>query len=173
MALVRKCLKFLCSHFFELCLLFLYSFFPNLFSFLYLFSCLFLSSVWRLFLDFVAFAPTFLPSVCPLPSFLAHFHATPLSLADLCDYKNFVNNRQAANQRGDLSTVTNAMTGMSPSPSLSALSSRAGSITNLHDRVFSPASEEAIERLKVGLADSLYVSSLFTRFFMNSIYFIK
>lgn len=74
----------------------------------------------------------------------------PLFLADLCDYKNFVNNRQAANQRGDLSTVTNAMTGMSPSPSLSALSSRAGSITNLHDRIFSPASEEAIERLKVG-----------------------
>uniref|UniRef100_A0A3Q1IC01 plus-end-directed kinesin ATPase n=1 Tax=Anabas testudineus TaxID=64144 RepID=A0A3Q1IC01_ANATE len=35
-----------------------------------------------------------------------------------------------------------------PSPSLSALSSRAGSITNLHDRIFSPASEEAIERLK-------------------------
>lgn len=98
-----------------------------------------------------------LPSVCLSSSFLAHSHATPLSLADLCDYKNFVNNRQAANQRGDLSTVTNAMTGMSPSPSLSALSSRAGSISNLHDRVFSPASEEAIERLKVGLADSLYV----------------
>uniref|UniRef100_A0A3P8RB98 plus-end-directed kinesin ATPase n=1 Tax=Astatotilapia calliptera TaxID=8154 RepID=A0A3P8RB98_ASTCA len=61
---------------------------------------------------------------------------------------NFVNNRQAVNQRGDLSTVTHAMTGMSPSPSLSALSSRAGSISNLHDRIFSPASEEAIERLK-------------------------
>uniref|UniRef100_A0A4W5PMH1 plus-end-directed kinesin ATPase n=1 Tax=Hucho hucho TaxID=62062 RepID=A0A4W5PMH1_9TELE len=68
--------------------------------------------------------------------------------ADLCDYKNFVNNRQAVNQTGDLSTVTNAMTGMSPSPSLSALSSRAGSMANLHDRIFSPASEEAIERLK-------------------------
>ncbi|XP_042353439.1 LOW QUALITY PROTEIN: kinesin-like protein KIF1A [Plectropomus leopardus] len=66
----------------------------------------------------------------------------------LCDYKNFVNNRQAVNQRGDLSAVSNAMTGMSPSPSLSALSSRAGSISNLHDRIFSPASEEAIERLK-------------------------
>uniref|UniRef100_A0A674CKH4 Kinesin family member 1A n=1 Tax=Salmo trutta TaxID=8032 RepID=A0A674CKH4_SALTR len=35
-----------------------------------------------------------------------------------------------------------------PSPSLSALSSRAGSMANLHDRIFSPASEEAIERLK-------------------------
>uniref|UniRef100_A0A8D0ATA1 plus-end-directed kinesin ATPase n=1 Tax=Sander lucioperca TaxID=283035 RepID=A0A8D0ATA1_SANLU len=45
--------------------------------------------------------------------------------------------------------VTNAMTGMSPSPSLSALSSRAGSIASLHDRImFSPGSEEAIERLK-------------------------
>uniref|UniRef100_A0A3P9M376 plus-end-directed kinesin ATPase n=1 Tax=Oryzias latipes TaxID=8090 RepID=A0A3P9M376_ORYLA len=44
---------------------------------------------------------------------------------------------------------TNAMTGMSPSPSLSALSSRAGSIASLHDRImFSPGSEEAIERLK-------------------------
>ncbi|XP_063318408.1 kinesin-like protein KIF1A isoform X1 [Pelmatolapia mariae] len=69
-------------------------------------------------------------------------------IENLCDYKNFVNNRQAVNQRGDLSTVTHAMTGMSPSPSLSALSSRAGSISNLHDRIFSPASEEAIERLK-------------------------
>lgn len=63
-----------------------------------------------------------------------------------------MNNRQAVNQRGDLSAVSNAMTGMSPSPSLSALSSRAGSIANLHDRIFSPASEEAIERLKVGRA---------------------
>ncbi|XP_059427146.1 kinesin-like protein KIF1A isoform X2 [Carassius carassius] len=65
------------------------------------------------------------------------------------DYKNNNNSGQAVNQRGDLSTVTNAMTGMSPSPSLSALSSRAGSISNLHDRImFSPGSEEAIERLK-------------------------
>uniref|UniRef100_A0A8C2GHR9 plus-end-directed kinesin ATPase n=1 Tax=Cyprinus carpio TaxID=7962 RepID=A0A8C2GHR9_CYPCA len=56
---------------------------------------------------------------------------------------------QAVNLRGDFSTVTNAMTGMSPSPSLSALSSRAGSIGSLHDRImFSPGSEEAIERLK-------------------------
>ncbi|XP_020566738.1 kinesin-like protein KIF1A isoform X5 [Oryzias latipes] len=44
--------------------------------------------------------------------------------------------------------LTNAMTGMSPSPSLSALSSRAASISNLHDRIYSPASEETIERLK-------------------------
>ncbi|XP_034091648.1 kinesin-like protein KIF1A isoform X12 [Gymnodraco acuticeps] len=45
--------------------------------------------------------------------------------------------------------LTNVMTGMSPSPSLSVLSSRAGSIASLHDRImFSPGSEEAIERLK-------------------------
>ncbi|XP_071343291.1 kinesin-like protein KIF1A isoform X12 [Trachinotus anak] len=67
----------------------------------------------------------------------------------LSDYKNNNNKGQAVNQRDDLSTVTNAMTGMSPSPSLSALSSRAGSIASLHDRImFSPGSEEAIERLK-------------------------
>uniref|UniRef100_A0A8C9WYH7 plus-end-directed kinesin ATPase n=1 Tax=Sander lucioperca TaxID=283035 RepID=A0A8C9WYH7_SANLU len=49
---------------------------------------------------------------------------------------------------GDIIEMSNAMTGMSPSPSLSVMSSRAGSINNLHDRIFSPASEEAIERLK-------------------------
>ncbi|XP_028817186.1 kinesin-like protein KIF1A isoform X17 [Denticeps clupeoides] len=70
-------------------------------------------------------------------------------IENLSDYKNNNNSGQAVNQRGDLSTVTNAMTGMSPSPSLSALSSRAGSISSLHDRImFSPGSEEAIERLK-------------------------
>ncbi|XP_041126297.1 kinesin-like protein KIF1A isoform X15 [Polyodon spathula] len=58
-------------------------------------------------------------------------------------------NHQSVNQRGDLSTVANVTTGMSPSPSLSTLSSRAGSINSLHDRImFSPGSEEAIERLK-------------------------
>ncbi|XP_038572648.1 kinesin-like protein KIF1A isoform X11 [Micropterus salmoides] len=67
----------------------------------------------------------------------------------LSDYTNNNNKGQAVNQKDDLSTVTNAMTGMSPSPSLSALSSRAGSIASLHDRImFSPGSEEAIERLK-------------------------
>uniref|UniRef100_A0A672SS92 plus-end-directed kinesin ATPase n=1 Tax=Sinocyclocheilus grahami TaxID=75366 RepID=A0A672SS92_SINGR len=68
-------------------------------------------------------------------------------LLEICLY---VKHRHVAvNQRGDFSTVTNAMTGMSPSPSLSALSSRAGSISSLHDRImFSPGSEEAIERLK-------------------------
>ncbi|XP_026140981.1 kinesin-like protein KIF1A isoform X10 [Carassius auratus] len=71
------------------------------------------------------------------------------ALKYLSSYKTNLNSIQAVNQRGDLSTVTNAMTGMSPSPSLSALSSRAGSISSLHDRImFSPGSEEAIERLK-------------------------
>ncbi|XP_064194968.1 kinesin-like protein KIF1A isoform X14 [Anguilla rostrata] len=70
-------------------------------------------------------------------------------IENLSDYKDIKYNHQAVNQKGDLSTVTNAMTGMSPSPSLSALSSRAGSINSLHDRImFSPGSEEAIERLK-------------------------
>ncbi|XP_029284843.1 LOW QUALITY PROTEIN: kinesin-like protein KIF1A [Cottoperca gobio] len=67
----------------------------------------------------------------------------------LSDHKNNNNKGQDVNQRDDFSTVTNAMTGMSPSPSLSVLSSRAGSIASLHDRImFSPGSEEAIERLK-------------------------
>ncbi|XP_039618407.1 kinesin-like protein KIF1A isoform X15 [Polypterus senegalus] len=70
-------------------------------------------------------------------------------IENISDFQNNNSNRQAFNQRSDLSTVTNAMTGMSPSPSLSALSSRAGSINSLHDRImFSPGSEEAIERLK-------------------------
>ncbi|XP_048362667.1 kinesin-like protein KIF1A isoform X18 [Sphaerodactylus townsendi] len=45
--------------------------------------------------------------------------------------------------------LTNALVGMSPSSSLSALSSRAASVTSLHERImFAPGSEEAIERLK-------------------------
>ncbi|XP_025892119.1 kinesin-like protein KIF1A isoform X1 [Nothoprocta perdicaria] len=53
-------------------------------------------------------------------------------------------------QRPDnLSTVTNAIAGISPSSSLSALSSRAASVASLHERImFAPGSEEAIERLK-------------------------
>ncbi|XP_033279720.1 kinesin-like protein KIF1A isoform X10 [Orcinus orca] len=49
----------------------------------------------------------------------------------------------------NLSTVTNALVGVSPSSSLSALSSRAASVSSLHERIlFAPGSEEAIERLK-------------------------
>lgn len=81
--------------------------------------------------------------------------------ADLSDYTNNNSKGQAVNQRDDLSTVTNAMTGMSPSPSLSVLSSRAGSIASLHDRImFSPGSEEAIERLKVNADPHPLASSL-------------
>ncbi|XP_060754215.1 kinesin-like protein KIF1A isoform X2 [Neoarius graeffei] len=70
-------------------------------------------------------------------------------IENLSNYNTNMNSLWAVNQSRDLFTVTNAMTGMSPSPSLSALSSRAGSISNLHDRIiFTPGSEEAIERLK-------------------------
>ncbi|XP_062853288.1 kinesin-like protein KIF1A isoform X3 [Trichomycterus rosablanca] len=56
--------------------------------------------------------------------------------------------RSALDDGGGLK-LTNAMTGISPSPTLSALTSRAGSVGSLHDRImFSPGSEEAIERLK-------------------------
>ncbi|XP_064341432.1 kinesin-like protein KIF1A isoform X19 [Camelus dromedarius] len=50
---------------------------------------------------------------------------------------------------GDIADMTNALVGVSPSSSLSALSSRAASVTSLHERIlFAPGSEEAIERLK-------------------------
>ncbi|XP_021402720.1 kinesin-like protein KIF1A isoform X1 [Lonchura striata] len=67
---------------------------------------------------------------------------------------DFENNNDAGgaelSQRHDnLSTVTNAIAGISPSSSLSALSSRAASVASLHERImFAPGSEEAIERLK-------------------------
>lgn len=92
----------------------------------------------------------YLFSIHFLYTHLPHPPPTHRQAADLSDYTNNNSKGQAVNQRDDLSTVTNAMTGMSPSPSLSALSSRAGSIASLHDRImFSPGSEEAIERLKV------------------------
>ncbi|XP_031728840.1 kinesin-like protein KIF1A isoform X18 [Anarrhichthys ocellatus] len=88
-----------------------------------------------------------LKSITPTP--LPVHPPCPPPPTDLSDHKNNNNKGQAVNQRDDFSTVTNAMTGMSPSPSLSVLSSRAGSIASLHDRImFSPGSEEAIERLK-------------------------
>ncbi|XP_040306370.1 kinesin-like protein KIF1A isoform X20 [Herpailurus yagouaroundi] len=50
---------------------------------------------------------------------------------------------------GDITDMTNTLVGMSPSSSLSALSSRAASVSSLHERLlFAPGSEEAIERLK-------------------------
>ncbi|XP_038672586.1 kinesin-like protein KIF1A isoform X14 [Scyliorhinus canicula] len=68
------------------------------------------------------------------------------------DLENNNRNRRiaAVNQRADnFSTVSGMVVGVSPSPSLSALSSRAGSVSSLHDRLMiAPGSEEAIERLK-------------------------
>ncbi|XP_059586836.1 kinesin-like protein KIF1A isoform X11 [Alligator mississippiensis] len=68
------------------------------------------------------------------------------------DFENNNSNHRVAelSQRPDnLSTVTNAIAGISPSSSLSALSSRAASVASLHERImFAPGSEEAIERLK-------------------------
>ncbi|XP_072330896.1 kinesin-like protein KIF1A isoform X18 [Scyliorhinus torazame] len=77
-------------------------------------------------------------------------------LGDIIDHVNDLenNNRNrriaAVNQRADnFSTVSGMVVGVSPSPSLSALSSRAGSVSSLHDRLMiAPGSEEAIERLK-------------------------
>lgn len=85
------------------------------------------------------------PCVFPWPS--------PTSLP--IDVSDFENNNDArgtelSHRHDNLSTVTNAIAGISPSSSLSALSSRAASVASLHERImFAPGSEEAIERLKV------------------------
>ncbi|XP_069321487.1 kinesin-like protein KIF1A isoform X10 [Eulemur rufifrons] len=70
---------------------------------------------------------------------------------NVSDLENNNRNRGGALSQApdNLSTVTNALVGMSPSSSLSALSSRAASVSSLHERIlFAPGSEEAIERLK-------------------------
>ncbi|XP_060097968.1 kinesin-like protein KIF1A isoform X5 [Heteronotia binoei] len=71
---------------------------------------------------------------------------------NISDFENNNDNRRVADmshRHDNLSTVTNALVGMSPSSSLSALSSRAASVSSLHERImFAPGSEEAIERLK-------------------------
>ncbi|NXY54837.1 KIF1B protein, partial [Callaeas wilsoni] len=79
-------------------------------------------------------------------------------LGDIIDSRfnvsDFENNNDArgtelSHRHDNLSTVTNAIAGISPSSSLSALSSRAASVASLHERImFAPGSEEAIERLK-------------------------
>ncbi|XP_051637161.1 kinesin-like protein KIF1A isoform X16 [Manacus candei] len=69
----------------------------------------------------------------------------------LSDFENNNDARGAelSHRHDNLSTVTNAIAGISPSSSLSALSSRAASVASLHERImFAPGSEEAIERLK-------------------------
>lgn len=102
----------------------------------------------------------FLPSLRPPPN-LCLFSLPPVCLppspslppVDLSDFDNNDRNcgwTELSQAPDNLSTVTNALVGMSPSSSLSALSSRAASVSSLHERLlFAPGSEEAIERLKV------------------------
>lgn len=96
-----------------------------------------LSQLWSLF----SLPPACLPTSPSLPAL------------DVSDLENNNRNRVGAALSpapDPLSTVTNALVGMSPSSSLSALSSRAASVSSLHERIlFAPGSEEAIERLKV------------------------
>ncbi|XP_041419357.1 kinesin-like protein KIF1A isoform X4 [Xenopus laevis] len=73
-------------------------------------------------------------------------------LSDIIDNVCPVDNGNVLHTRhapDNLFTAVNALTGMSPSSSMSGLSSRAASVTSLHERLaFTPGSEEAIERLK-------------------------
>lgn len=86
-------------------------------------------------------------------SFLSSRLSSPLPPVDVSDLENSNCNRGGVELSAvpdNLSTVTNALVGVSPSSSLSALSSRAASVSSLHERIlFAPGSEEAIERLKV------------------------
>ncbi|XP_054426377.1 kinesin-like protein KIF1A isoform X8 [Pteronotus mesoamericanus] len=73
----------------------------------------------------------------------------PKYLSDLDNNNRNCDWAELSRAPDNLSTVTNALVGMSPSSSLSALSSRAASVSSLHERLlFAPGSEEAIERLK-------------------------
>ncbi|KAM9279627.1 kinesin-like protein KIF1A isoform 6-T6 [Morus bassanus] len=75
----------------------------------------------------------------------------PVLSGNVSDFENNNDARGAelSHRHDNLSTVTNAIAGISPSSSLSALSSRAASVASLHERImFAPGSEEAIERLK-------------------------
>lgn len=114
--------------------------------------------------------PRVLPSSHPSPafsqlglSFLSSRLSAPLPPIDVSDLEN--NNRSRGGVElnpapDNLSTVTSALVGMSPSSSLSALSSRAASVSSLHERIlFAPGSEEAIERLKVRQGRAQVVST--------------
>ncbi|NXD42099.1 KIF1B protein, partial [Copsychus sechellarum] len=75
-------------------------------------------------------------------------HGCSLNVSDL-ENNNDAGGAELSHRHDNLSTVTNAIAGISPSSSLSALSSRAASVASLHERImFAPGSEEAIERLK-------------------------
>uniref|UniRef100_A0A670J076 plus-end-directed kinesin ATPase n=1 Tax=Podarcis muralis TaxID=64176 RepID=A0A670J076_PODMU len=95
---------------------------------------------------------------------------------NMSDFQNNNDNRRVADmsQRHDnLSTVTNALVGMSPSSSLSALSSRAASVSSLHERImFAPGSEEAIERLKVRAKIMHALAELF-KFWLHPLVFSR
>lgn len=108
----------------------------------------------------LACVPQFLPSPFPASCFSpAAFSSLLLSISpslqalDMSELHNCSRNcggAELSHAPNNLSTVTNALVGMSPSSSLSALSSRAASVSSLHERIlFAPGSEEAIERLKV------------------------
>ena len=114
--------------------------------------------------------PRVLPSSHPSPafsqlglSFLSSRLSAPLPPIDVSDLENNNRNRGGVELNpapDNLSTVTNALVGMSPSSSLSALSSRAASVSSLHERIlFAPGSEEAIERLKVRQGRAQVVST--------------
>ncbi|NXW71709.1 KIF1A protein, partial [Hirundo rustica] len=84
----------------------------------------------------------------------SRYQGCSLPVAPGSHVSDFENNNDArgaelSHRHDNLSTVTNAIAGISPSSSLSALSSRAASVASLHERImFAPGSEEAIERLK-------------------------
>ncbi|KFQ95238.1 Kinesin-like KIF1A, partial [Nipponia nippon] len=103
-----------------------------------------LGDIIDIFLVSISFSLSSCPCVFPWP--------IPPSLPiDVSDFENNNDARGAelSHRHDNLSTVTNAIAGISPSSSLSALSSRAASVASLHERImFAPGSEEAIERLK-------------------------
>lgn len=112
---------------------------------------------WPLFFLFVCFSQqlflslsfSFSLSSCPC---VFPWPIPPSPPVDVSDFENNNDARGAelSHRHDNLSTVTNAIAGISPSSSLSALSSRAASVASLHERImFAPGSEEAIERLKV------------------------
>lgn len=99
----------------------------------------------RLPLAFSQLTSLFSPSCLSAPPALP-----PLDVSDLENNNGNRGGAELSQAPDNLSAVTNALVGMSPSSSLSALSSRAASVSSLHERLlFAPGSEEAIERLKV------------------------
>lgn len=105
----------------------------------------------------------FLPFLFPLPSFFLFSFSPSSCLPSVCvflpDLKDFQNNKHryllaSENQRpGNFSTAS--MGSLTASPSSCSLSSQVGitSVSSIQERIMStPGGEEAIERLKVGIA---------------------